>query len=189
MRRPRGCGGRFLNTKRSDDGKHGAGSEETSKPHIFLSTGSQNSEVLQSDSSNLTSRREANCGRSSMCGSEVTSVFSIGDLNLFSMNNHRASVLSLSDMMNAGRGTIMPSKWVAAGDSCCNLKAWHKEMMGLVGRLLAPNPILYADQVDGFRFIYEIVSHIWLHRQIILGLSALRSCLPSGGGPVGPLQY
>lgn len=124
MRRPRGCGGRFLNTKKSDDGKCGTNSKETGEGQMFQPTGSQNSEVLQSDGSNLTPPMEANCRRSNISGSEVTSsMFSMRDLNHFPMNNLRASVLFPSDMMDAGHGIIMPGKWVAAAESRCNLKA------------------------------------------------------------------
>uniref|UniRef100_A0AB38ZMJ1 Nuclear transcription factor Y subunit n=1 Tax=Helianthus tuberosus TaxID=4233 RepID=A0AB38ZMJ1_HELTU len=98
-RRPRGCGGRFLNTKETTDkGKTGIlDSKLTDHP-----TGSQRSEVLQSD-------HETNGGRSYMSGSEVTSMFSMGDLNHFPIAN--LSVASLSDMMVSG----MQNKWVAAG--------------------------------------------------------------------------
>lgn len=74
-------------------------------------TGSQRSEVLQSD-------HETNGGRSHMSGSEVTSMFSMGDLNHFPI---------LSDMMMSGNdihGYGMNSKWVAAGNvngTRCNL--------------------------------------------------------------------
>lgn len=122
MRRPRGCGGRFLNTKKADECKQGANSAKTGGGKLNQSTGSPNSEVLQSDISNLTSPREANHGRSTISGSEVTSMFTMEDLNHFPINNLQASFLSLSDMMSAGHGIVMPSKWVAAAaDSCCNL--------------------------------------------------------------------
>ncbi|KAI7728684.1 hypothetical protein M8C21_019055 [Ambrosia artemisiifolia] len=104
-RRPRGCGGRFLNTKEMDKGKTGIlDSKPTDHP-----TDSQRSEVSQCD-------HESNGGRSYMSGSEVTSMFSMGDLNHFPIAN--LSAVSLSDMMvsgNAIRGLGMQDKWVAAG--------------------------------------------------------------------------
>lgn len=108
-RRPRGCGGRFLNTKEMDKSKPEM-SDSKPKPTNH-STGSQRSEVLQCD-------HEANGSRSYMSGSEVTSMFSmgLGDLNHFPVGN--LSVVSLSDMMVSGnsmRGLSMQNKWVAAG--------------------------------------------------------------------------
>ncbi|KAL8094991.1 nuclear transcription factor Y subunit A-10-like [Apium graveolens] len=120
MRRPRGCGGRFLNTKKADEGDKGSNSKRTGIGQLCQSTGSQNSDILQSDSS--ISPREANYIRSNLSGSEVTSMFSMGDLNNFPINNMQASVLSLSSMMNTGHGIVMPSKWIAAADNCRNLK-------------------------------------------------------------------
>ncbi|XP_024986952.1 nuclear transcription factor Y subunit A-10 [Cynara cardunculus var. scolymus] len=119
-RRPRGCGGRFLNTKEMDKGKSGNPDSKTEHP-----TGSQRSEVLQCDLGNSTSPHETNAGRSHISGSEVTSMFSMGDLNHFPIGN--LSVVSLSDMMMSGNGIHafgMHNKWAAAttgGGNCCNL--------------------------------------------------------------------
>ncbi|GJS78397.1 nuclear transcription factor Y subunit A-10-like protein [Tanacetum coccineum] len=114
-RRPRGCGGRFLNTKEMENAKIGNLSSKLSDHQ----TGSQRSEVLQSD-------YEINRGRSYMSGSEVTSMFSMGDLNHFPIGN--VSVVSIPDMMtpsgNAINGFGMRNTWVAAaagGESRCNL--------------------------------------------------------------------
>ncbi|XP_076952902.1 nuclear transcription factor Y subunit A-2-like [Bidens hawaiensis] len=109
-RRPRGCGGRFLNTKEMEKGKTGI---LDPKP-----TGSQRSEGLQYD-------RETTGGGSYVSGSEVTSMFSMADLNSFPMGN--LSGVSLADMMvsgNAIRGMGMQNAWVAAGAGAgirCNL--------------------------------------------------------------------
>ncbi|KAK1404650.1 Nuclear transcription factor Y subunit [Heracleum sosnowskyi] len=116
MRRPRGCGGRFLNTKKTDDGKGDTGGRR-----LFQPTGSQNSEVLQSDSSNLTSPREVNYSTQNLSGSEATSMFSMADLNHFPMSNLRTTGVSIADMMN-GHSVFTHSKWFAEADSCCNLK-------------------------------------------------------------------
>ena len=120
MRRPRGCGGRFLNTK--EKCKDGNNSKMTGMGQLCQSTGSQSSDVLQSDSS--LSPREAIHVRSNLSGSEATSMFSMADLNNFPINNMQASILSLSSMMNTGHGIVMPSKWIAAADNCRNLKMW-----------------------------------------------------------------
>ncbi|KAK1434999.1 hypothetical protein QVD17_00754 [Tagetes erecta] len=101
-RRPRGCGGRFLNTKELEKAKLG---NLDSKP-ADNPTGSQRSEVLQCD-------QETNNSRSHVSGAEVTSMFSMGDLNHFPIGN--LSVVSISDVMMAGnaiRGFGMQNKWV-----------------------------------------------------------------------------
>ncbi|XAR64792.1 hypothetical protein NMG60_11008630 [Bertholletia excelsa] len=123
MRRPRGCGGRFLNTKISGGGK-GETEDPTAKGQPIQPTESQNSEVLQSDSGNLKSPKEVNGTRSNLTGSEVSSLFSRGDANHLVFNHLHSSVRSISDVMNAGHGMAhaMPSKWIAAADGCCNLK-------------------------------------------------------------------
>ncbi|KAJ0806255.1 putative transcription factor Hap2/NF-YA family [Helianthus annuus] len=102
-RRPRGCGGRFLNTKELEKSK----AENLNSKPMDHPTGSQRSEVLQCDN-------ETNYGRPHMSGTEVTSMFSMGDLNHFPIGN--LSVVSLSDMMmssNAIRGFGTQNKWVA----------------------------------------------------------------------------
>ncbi|KAK6942519.1 Nuclear transcription factor Y subunit A [Dillenia turbinata] len=114
MRRSRGCGGRFLNTKNSDCGKDMTVGEKAGGGQLSQPTGSQISEVLQSDGGNLNSSKEAKGSKSHPSGSEVTSMFSRGDANHFQMNHH--------NMMDGGRGIVVPHKWVAASESCCNLK-------------------------------------------------------------------
>ncbi|XWS66573.1 hypothetical protein CRYUN_Cryun05aG0211200 [Craigia yunnanensis] len=121
MRRPRGCGGRFLNTKNLNCDTVGM---ELKKAEGQLShpTGSQNSEVLQSDSGTLNSSKEANGGGSTLSGSEVTSMYSRGNLEHFPINHLGLSIHSFPMMMDNGHGTVMPRKWVATADNCCNLK-------------------------------------------------------------------
>ncbi|XP_062006591.1 nuclear transcription factor Y subunit A-10-like [Rosa rugosa] len=122
MRRPRGCGGRFLNTKTSNNGKGRNEMKQVGEVQLFRHSGSQSSEVLQSESGTLNSSK-TNGSSSNISGSEVTSTYSRGDLDRISMNHHHLgpSVHSLSDMMD-GRGMVMPTKWIAAMDNCCNLK-------------------------------------------------------------------
>ncbi|XP_021289351.1 nuclear transcription factor Y subunit A-10-like [Herrania umbratica] len=122
MRRPRGCGGRFLNTKSSNSGKDGIKMSKAAQGKLSHSAVSQNSEVLQSDSGTLNSSKEANGGGSTLSGSEVTSMYSRVDLEHFPINHLGLSVHTLPRMVDNGRGTVMPSKWVATGDNCCNLK-------------------------------------------------------------------
>ncbi|XP_022747632.1 nuclear transcription factor Y subunit A-10-like isoform X2 [Durio zibethinus] len=122
MRRPRGCGGRFLNTKVSNSDKDGIGMKKAAQGLLSHPTGSPNSEGLQSDSGTLNSSKEANAGGSTLSGSEVTSMYSRVDLEHFPINQLGLSVHSLPRMMDNGRGTVMPNKWVATADNCCNLK-------------------------------------------------------------------
>ncbi|KAJ9547880.1 hypothetical protein OSB04_020423 [Centaurea solstitialis] len=118
-RRPRGCGGRFLNTKEMEKGKYGNPDSKTEHP-----TGSQRSEVLRCDRGNSNSPHETNVGRSHISGLEVTSMFSMGDLNHFLIGN---LYVSLSDVIMSEKGMHafgMHNKWVAAatgGGNCCNL--------------------------------------------------------------------
>ncbi|KAF5473460.1 hypothetical protein F2P56_010069 [Juglans regia] len=122
MRRPRGCGGRFLNTKNSNKGMSGTKVNKAGDGLISQPTGSASSEVLQSDSGGaLNSSRDANRSVSNISVSEVTSMFSRRDLDHFPINHLIPSVHSLSDMISGARGIVMPSKWVAA-PNCCNLK-------------------------------------------------------------------
>ncbi|XVE75851.1 hypothetical protein DITRI_Ditri12bG0124600 [Diplodiscus trichospermus] len=121
MRRPRGCGGRFLNTKSLNSGTDGKEMKKAAEGQLSHPTGSQNSEVLQSDSGTLNSSKEAN-GGSTLSGSEVTSMYSREDLEHFPVNHLGLSVHSFPVMMDNGRSTVMPSKWVATADNCCNLK-------------------------------------------------------------------
>ncbi|KAK7284771.1 hypothetical protein RJT34_19524 [Clitoria ternatea] len=120
MRRPRGCGGRFLNTKKSVNGNGKSGREVNNKTvgEQLQYSGSQGSEVLQSDVGTLNSSKETNGSSPNMCGSEVTSMYSRGGFDTFSLNHIGSSVHSLADMIDGGRGIIIPPKWVAG----CNLK-------------------------------------------------------------------
>ncbi|KAF7149450.1 hypothetical protein RHSIM_Rhsim03G0063600 [Rhododendron simsii] len=118
MRRPRGSGGRFLNTKASKGAKGGTEKEKTRNGQP---TESQNSEVLESDSGNSSSTKEADGRRSNTPGFEVTSMLFREDVNRFTFNHILLPVHSLSGM-STGQGRAMPSKWMAAADSCCNLK-------------------------------------------------------------------
>ncbi|KAM0990177.1 hypothetical protein ACFX13_008832 [Malus domestica] len=121
MRRPRGCGGRFLNTKTMNNGDKGTEGKQVGDGQLFRLSGSQSSEVLQSDSGTLNSSKETNGSISNISGSEVTSMYSRGDLDCFSINHLGPSLHSLSDMRDSARGMVIPTKWVAAGDNCCNL--------------------------------------------------------------------
>ncbi|XP_021892429.1 nuclear transcription factor Y subunit A-10-like, partial [Carica papaya] len=118
MRRPRGCGGRFLNTKNLDSIKGATEVKNASEGKLYLLTGSQNSdsEVLQSDSGTLNSSKETNGIGSNLSGSEVTSLYSRRDIGHFSINHLGSSVRSFSSILDSGHSIVMPTKWVAAAD-------------------------------------------------------------------------
>lgn len=123
MRRPRGCGGRFLNTRKSANGNGKTGNEvHETVGERFHSSGSQSSEFLQSEAGTLNSSKETNGSSPNISGSEVTSMYSRGGLDRFSLNHFGPSVHSLADMIDGGRGMIVPPKWAAAAGNCCNLK-------------------------------------------------------------------
>lgn len=121
MRRPRGCGGRFLNTK-TRDVSGGTEEKKTCIQQLLQPTGSQSSEVLQSESGTLSSPKETNGSGPNLSGSEVTSMYSRGEFDHFRFNHLGPSAHSFSGIMDSGHGIVMPSKWVAAADNCCNLK-------------------------------------------------------------------
>lgn len=119
MRRMRGCGGRFLNTKMECSGQGGNGGCKVKdgmppRPATFA-----RSEILRSDSLNLNSAS----GGSSASGSEVTSVYAQEDVDDFHIAEHLCPSVFQSHliMMNGGQGTSNHSKWGAAADSCCDL--------------------------------------------------------------------
>lgn len=114
LRRPRGCGGRFLNTRNSNNGRGKSGNEVNSNGggQQLQSNGSQSSEVLQ---------KVTNGSSPNISGAEVTSMYSQGGLDSFSVNHLGSADHSLVDIMNSGHGMVMPTNWVAAAGSC-NLK-------------------------------------------------------------------
>ncbi|KAJ0463818.1 putative transcription factor Hap2/NF-YA family [Helianthus annuus] len=109
MRRPRGNGGRFLNSKKIGNCKD----ENTDLKKHNPSPDSPNFTILLSGHNNLNSPQESNSNGSHIPRSEVTSMFSIGDCKHFPIGN--LSMVSLSDMMsgnNTGHGFSMHGKWV-----------------------------------------------------------------------------
>ncbi|CAN4089649.1 unnamed protein product [Withania somnifera] len=127
LRRPRGCGGRFLNTGNMNGTTKDRKSTtietfKTGDIQNFYPTGSQNSEVLLSDSSNLSSPKETTDSR--FCDSSgITNMYSRGNLDPFSFQNLMPPQFqAIPDMMNTGHCILMAGKWVCTSDSCCNLK-------------------------------------------------------------------
>ena len=140
MRRPRGCGGRFLNTKNLKNEKVESPDQANNKLPTSMQklshhpSRSPSSEVLQSDSGTLNSSKERahNSSCSNISGSEVTSMYSRGGhLDHFQINHHphhhhhhhhhlgTASLHALTGMID-----VRPTAWIGAADnSCINLKA------------------------------------------------------------------
>ncbi|KAK8588772.1 hypothetical protein V6N12_023186 [Hibiscus sabdariffa] len=110
MRRPRGTGGRFLNTGSVSSDKDGIGMKKAARGLISNPTGS-------SGSGTLNSSKRPNEGGSTFSGSsEVTSMYSRGDLDHHFFIDHLGlSVQSLPSMINDRR-------MVATVDNCCNLE-------------------------------------------------------------------
>lgn len=107
LRRPRGSGGRFLNTKSQNLEKNGNNAKKADGNKQYQSqpkpqqSNSQNSEVVHPESGTMNLSNGLN-----VSGSEVTS------MNYF-----------LSSPVHSLGGMVMPSKWIAAMDNgCCNFK-------------------------------------------------------------------
>ncbi|CAL0299452.1 unnamed protein product [Lupinus luteus] len=124
LRRPRGCGGRFLNTRSSANGNGKSGSEanKTDGGQELQPSGSQSSEVLQSDVGKVNSSKEINRNSPNISGAEVTSMYTRGGIDSFAVNHLESANLSLADIMTSGHGIAMHANWVAAVGNCCNLK-------------------------------------------------------------------
>ncbi|KAE8664435.1 Nuclear transcription factor Y subunit A-10 [Hibiscus syriacus] len=112
MRRPRGSGGRFLNTRSSSSDKGGLGMKNSAQGLISNPTAS-------SDSGTLNSSKRLNVCATFSGSSEVTGMYSSGDLDHHFFIDHLGlSVESLPSMINDRRGTVM----VATADCRCNPK-------------------------------------------------------------------
>lgn len=114
MRRVRGCGGRFLNTKNENSGKEGSGIGKASSGYA-QAIGSSSSESLQSDSGNL------NSGKAAHSGSEVASIYYKGDTDRYRIAHLRSSnVPPPTNVIDGGPNSSITIKWGAA-DGCCSL--------------------------------------------------------------------
>ncbi|KAM0951986.1 putative transcription factor Hap2/NF-YA family [Dioscorea sansibarensis] len=123
MRRARGSGGRFLNTKTATNAQGGNTENikaKLAKPRTPPAQ-SQSSEVLPSDGSgNLNSAT----GASSWSGSEVTSIYSreedINRLNIID-HLHQPAFHQLSLVMDGEHNAGISAKWGTATNGCCDL--------------------------------------------------------------------
>ncbi|KAF8396360.1 hypothetical protein HHK36_017977 [Tetracentron sinense] len=123
VRRARGCGGRFLNTKNGKSRNARSDMKKAGDGQLSHPTGSSSYEILQSRSGNLHSSKEACGSRSNLLRSEVTSTCSRGDQNCFRTDQlHASAFQSVSNNIDGGQGMTTPNKWVAAADGCRDLK-------------------------------------------------------------------
>ncbi|KAM0943610.1 putative transcription factor Hap2/NF-YA family [Dioscorea sansibarensis] len=121
MRRPRGCGGRFLNMKKEGNAEVGKVTVKAKEAMpVAPASGSPSSEVLQSDSGNV----HSTSGGSSFCGSEVTSLYTREGIDryhgidrLHPSAFHRA----LSTAMDGEHGAAISAKWSTEASGCCDL--------------------------------------------------------------------
>uniref|UniRef100_A0A0C9RPR9 Nuclear transcription factor Y subunit n=1 Tax=Wollemia nobilis TaxID=56998 RepID=A0A0C9RPR9_9CONI len=112
MKRARGCGGRFLNTKKMQESK-GNTNGNASVDQPVQAGSSSGSEVLQSESGNVNSAQELH-GASGMSGSEVTSIsessengtsYQYSQPNETYMNHYQHSQFNLSAFHSLSGGT------------------------------------------------------------------------------------
>lgn len=118
LRRARGGGGRFL----TKNAKNGTTKEKSSERQHSPTSESTSSEVLQSESRNFNSQKDLYRVTSNFSGSEVTSMYSRGDLGRFHMDHFRSSAFhNLANMIDSGQGMNSSNRWVTAADGCCDL--------------------------------------------------------------------
>ncbi|XP_030531695.1 nuclear transcription factor Y subunit A-10-like [Rhodamnia argentea] len=119
MRRPRGCGGRFLNTKALKN-ETAVSMKKTGSDGISpCPKGPQSSEVQQSGSRDSNATKVRNTNRTNVTGLEMASLYSPHRL----LTNHvRPCAHPHLRVDNAGHDIVMPGNWAPAADSCCNLK-------------------------------------------------------------------
>lgn len=122
MRRVRGCGGRFANTKKQGNGQ----SENNAKAKQGIPPLAANaSSILNSDSASLNSSG----GASSVSGCEAARSMYTREHIIVDHSNHYVERLHPSpfhshiNMIDSGQGTSsICSRWDAAADGCCDLK-------------------------------------------------------------------
>ncbi|KAM0871073.1 hypothetical protein ACQ4PT_039638 [Festuca glaucescens] len=121
MRRARGTGGRFLNTKKEGGGKDapGGGSKKTdyNLPSRFAT--SPSSVIPQSELRNPHSRSSI----SSLSGSDVSSMYDHEDVDHYNSIEHLQTPFftPLPIIMDGEHGAATPFKWATATDGCCEL--------------------------------------------------------------------
>eukprot|EP00262_Sarcandra_glabra_P009781 TRINITY_DN2435_c1_g1_i1.p1 TRINITY_DN2435_c1_g1~~TRINITY_DN2435_c1_g1_i1.p1 ORF type:complete len:333 (+),score=52.12 TRINITY_DN2435_c1_g1_i1:68-1066(+) len=121
MRRARGCGGRFLNTKKEIGGKGRSKADRASHGQLSQAAVSSYSTGVQSDGRNPSSEKETPAG-SCLSGSEMICMYSRGDLDNFQIEHPRQSTFQgVSNVIDRGKSIGFPAKWVAVADGLCNV--------------------------------------------------------------------
>lgn len=168
MRRARGSGGRFLNTKKEDIERGCIPGTKFKDAAPHQPTTSLGSEIIKSDSGNLNSVS----GGSGMSGSEVTSMFMQKESNRFNNNDHFYSPLfhPVSTMARGEHGISLSNKWVKIADGCADLlKAWSR-LEDSEGLMLVAQSDIYPTTTSH----NQMPAHchlVVLRRQFILGSS------------------
>ncbi|CAM0948759.1 unnamed protein product [Alopecurus aequalis] len=119
MRRARGTGGRFLNTKKEINGKDAAAGSKAMDGNPLMRLAVSPSSVIQhSEQGNRSSV-------SSLSGSEVTSLYDHEDVDHYHHGFEHLRTphffTPLPSIMDGEHGAGNPFKWAAASDGCCNL--------------------------------------------------------------------
>ncbi|XP_037435979.1 nuclear transcription factor Y subunit A-10-like [Triticum dicoccoides] len=116
MRRARGTGGRFLNTKKEGNGKDagGGGKRAECAPPTRFAT---------SPSSVIPSNPHSRSSISSLSGSEVSSMYDHDDVDHYNSIEHLRTPFftPLPIIMDGEHGASAPFKWATAADGCCEL--------------------------------------------------------------------
>ncbi|XP_068650433.1 nuclear transcription factor Y subunit A-10-like isoform X2 [Aristolochia californica] len=116
MRRARGCGGRFLNTKNINSVKAASDNDNKKDGQLMQLVCSPSSEVLQSDCGNINSRKDLSGGSSS----EVTSMYSREQPSGYRVEHLCPAFHSLVGVIDGPQRVTMSNKWVPAADGCCD---------------------------------------------------------------------
>lgn len=117
MRRARGSGGRFLNTKKEINGKEaGGGCKAMDGSPPMRPAASPSSGIQHSERGNPSSV-------SSLSGSEVTSMYEHEDVDHYHSFEHLRThfFTPLPSIADGEHGAGNPFKWATASDGCCDL--------------------------------------------------------------------
>ncbi|XP_020517566.1 nuclear transcription factor Y subunit A-10 isoform X3 [Amborella trichopoda] len=122
MRRARGCGGRFLNTKKTENSKGNNQSGKVNNGQISQAVGSSSSSDAHQSSDNRDLNSGKVVGSRFSTGSEVASMFSQLDIDQFQIGQLRQSAFRpLPNIRDGVKMIGIPSKWVTAAPDGCDL--------------------------------------------------------------------
>jgi len=117
LRRARGSGGRFLNTKKESNAKDAIRDGKAMFSNLLMrQVASPSSEIQQSDLGNPSSV-------SSLSGSEVSSIYDHEDVDHYHSFDHLHTPFftPLPSIMDSEHGVGNPFKWPTASEGCCDL--------------------------------------------------------------------